>query len=101
LAYPLNNLAELAHAQGRDDHAESLFKRALQICENQLAADHPETATTLIGLATLYRMQGKYERVEPLYQRGLAIREQQFGPTHPSTLKIRITIPSRAHCWRR
>jgi len=59
--------------------------RALQICEKQLGADHPQTAGSLNNLADLYRSQGKYAEAEPLYVRALQIREEQLGADHPDT----------------
>ncbi|KAM3101157.1 tetratricopeptide repeat protein [Phormidesmis sp. 146-12] len=57
--------------------------RSLQIREQQLGGDHPDTATSLNNLAQLYDSQGRYEAAEPLYVRSLQIREQQLGPDHP------------------
>jgi tetratricopeptide (TPR) repeat protein len=65
--------------------AEPLYQRALDICERQLGADHPDTATSLNNLAYLHYSQGKYESAESLYQRALDIRERQLGANHPYT----------------
>ncbi len=65
--------------------AKLLLKRALQIREKQLGADHPDTATSLNNLAFLYQSQGKYAEAEPLYVRALQIREEQLGADHPDT----------------
>ena len=76
--YYLNDRARYAEA-------EPLLERVLAICEQELGAMHPNTATILNNLATLYNNQGKYATAEPLYLRALAICEQQFGTMHPST----------------
>ncbi len=55
------------------EQAEPLYQRALAIAEQQLGAEHPDTAISLNNLAALYHEQGKYEQAEPLYQRALAI----------------------------
>ncbi|MBN2441118.1 MAG: tetratricopeptide repeat protein [Spirochaetales bacterium] len=39
----LNNLALLLQALGKYEEAESLFRKALAICENRLGKDHPST----------------------------------------------------------
>ncbi len=62
--------------------------RALSIYEQNLGAEHPDTAYPLYGLAELYQHQRRYEQAEALYQRALAIREQRWGPTHPETQAI-------------
>jgi tetratricopeptide (TPR) repeat protein len=62
-----------------------LYLRALAIREQQLGAQHSDTAQSLNNLANLYQDQGKYAQAEPLYQRALAIRKQQLGPLHPDT----------------
>jgi tetratricopeptide (TPR) repeat protein len=85
LATSLSYLAELYRSQGRYAEAEPLYRRALQITEQQLGAEHPDTATSLNNLAGLYRSQGRYAEAEPLYRRALQITEQQLGAEHPDT----------------
>ena len=46
-----DNSAGLYQAQGRYSEAEPLYKRSLLISEEQLGADHPDTATSLNNLA--------------------------------------------------
>ncbi len=65
--------------------AESPLQQALTICEQQLGAQHPNTAASLHNLAWLCEKQGKYAEAESLLQRALAIREQQLGAQHPDT----------------
>ena len=85
VATSLNNLAELYRSQGRYSEAEPLLKRSLLIREEQLGADHPDTATSLNNLAGLYESQGRYSEAEPLYKRSLLICEEQLGADHPTT----------------
>ncbi len=68
---------------------EPLYQRALAIREQQLGAEHPDTATSLNNLALLYYAQGKYSEAEPLLLRALAIYEQQLGREHPTTQAVR------------
>jgi tetratricopeptide (TPR) repeat protein len=73
-----------------DEHAryaeaEPLLQRALNIFEQALGPEHPNTAATLHALARLSDKQGKYAEAEPLYKRALHIREQALGPEHPDT----------------
>jgi tetratricopeptide (TPR) repeat protein len=72
-------------AQYRD--AEPHLKQALSIREEQLGAEHPDTATSLNNLALLYWRQGRHQEAEPLYQRARAIYEQQLGPSDPDVAR--------------
>ena len=78
-------LARVARAQSRWQEAKQWSQAALLISEQQLGADHPDTATSLNNLAGLYQAMGRYAEAEPLFQRSLAIKEQQLGADHPST----------------
>jgi tetratricopeptide (TPR) repeat protein len=79
----LNRIGHYLSERARYSEAEPLWKRALEISEQQSGLLHPDTATSLNNLAELYRQQGKYEQAEPLYQRALHIWEQALGPEHP------------------
>jgi tetratricopeptide (TPR) repeat protein len=79
-----NHLAGLYRSQGRDQEAEPLLVRSLQIREQQLGADHPATASSLNNLAGLYRSQGRYQEAEPLYVRSLEIKQKTLPENHPS-----------------
>ncbi len=81
----LDRVGYYLRERGKYAEAEPLFKRALAICEQELGASHPHTATSLNNLATLYKNQGKYAETEPLYLRALSIYEQQLGAEHPET----------------
>ena len=69
---------------GKYDRAVIVAKKALEVAEKTVGPDHPDVATSLLGLGTLYDEQGKYEEAEPLYKRALAILEAALGPDHPS-----------------
>ncbi|MEO8971217.1 MAG: helix-turn-helix transcriptional regulator [Ktedonobacteraceae bacterium] len=73
--------------QGQYAEAEPLLVRALTIREQQLGAEHLDTATSLSNLAGLYSYDGKYKQAELLVLRALTIREQQLGAEHPDTAK--------------
>lgn len=85
LARYLNTLGRLHRLQGNNGEAEPLLRRSLDIREQVLGADHPDTAASLNNLALLYKSQGRYGEAEPLYRRSLDIREQALGADHPST----------------
>ncbi|OCQ91517.1 hypothetical protein BCR12_11900 [Limnothrix sp. P13C2] len=85
VAQYLNTLGTLQNDQGDYEAAEPLLRRSLEIREQVLGANHPDTADSLHNLAELYKSQGRYEAAEPLYQRSLEIREQVLGADHPDT----------------
>jgi tetratricopeptide (TPR) repeat protein/DNA-directed RNA polymerase specialized sigma24 family protein len=68
--------------------AESLYQRALIICEQQMGVEHSDVATPLYGLASLYQEQSRCAEAESLYQRALRVYEQQQGPEHPDIASL-------------
>ena len=62
-------------------------QKALAVAEQNVGANHPDTATSLEYLALFYRAQAEYAKAEPLYKRALAIKEKAYGPDHPSVAK--------------
>jgi tetratricopeptide (TPR) repeat protein len=85
LATSLNKLAFLYKSMGRYAESEPLYVRSLAIREQELGANHPNTAISLSNLAALYRSTGRYAEAEPLYVRSLAISEKELGANHPDT----------------
>jgi CHAT domain-containing protein/tetratricopeptide (TPR) repeat protein len=85
LAYTLNNLGTLYESQAKYSSAEPLYQEALRIRQDQLGANHEETATSLNNLGSLYQKLGNYERAEPFYRRALEIREKLLGQGHTAT----------------
>ncbi|MEP6519916.1 tetratricopeptide repeat protein [Microcoleus vaginatus] len=70
---------------GRYAEAEPFYVRSLSIREQQLGADHPDTASSLNNLALLYRAMGRYPEAEPFYLRALEIWFNRLGENHPNT----------------
>lgn len=65
------------------DQACQNLSKALQIREQVLGEQHPDTATSLSNLANMYYGQGRYAEAGPLYLRALAIRKKVLGAEHP------------------
>lgn len=59
------------------------LKRALELNEKILGAEHPDVAISLNNLAELYRIQGRYTDAMLLLKRALRIREKILGADHP------------------
>jgi CHAT domain-containing protein/Tfp pilus assembly protein PilF len=83
LAGALNNLGQIYSAQGHDDLAEPLYKRALDLMEKSSRLDTADGATDLTNLAALYQRQSRLAEAEPLFKRALAIREKTLPREHP------------------
>ena len=75
-AHLLYNMAVYLYYRARYAESESLYRKTLQIREQQSGPEHLTVATVLDGLADICREQGKYAQAEPLHQRALQIREQ-------------------------
>ncbi len=68
---------------GRYEEAIPVWRKALELGENEFGPNDPTTAALLDALAQTYHRQGRYAEAEPLYERSLAIREKALGPDHP------------------
>ncbi|MFT5468812.1 MAG: tetratricopeptide (TPR) repeat protein [Verrucomicrobiales bacterium] len=71
---------------GQFDVAEPLFRRALQIWEEELGSEHPVTLGGVNDLASLLEMNRAYEEAEPMHRRALEASERILGLEHPLTL---------------
>ena len=75
----LNTLAELYEAIGHYTEAENLYEQALQISENVLGWEHPDTSTLMIKLALLYETQGRDDEAKLLLLQAAQIGEKVLG----------------------
>ncbi|MGE5235762.1 MAG: tetratricopeptide repeat protein [Acidobacteriota bacterium] len=67
-------------AKERTAEARALAEKAVAIRTRLQGTDHPDTATSMLGLATVLRRQRDFAGAQPLHERALAIRERAFGP---------------------
>ena len=81
MAKILHNLAIVYKEQGKYAEAEALYKRALEIKEKALGADHPAVAMTLNNLAVLYQGQAKYADAEGSMSGRWPSRRRRSVPT--------------------
>lgn len=84
MAYSLSNRAEKFFLRGDYVQAETYYKKALAIREQNLGVDHPHTASTYHNLARFYSALERYEEAELFYHKALSSRERTFGPDHPA-----------------
>jgi tetratricopeptide (TPR) repeat protein/transcriptional regulator with XRE-family HTH domain len=59
--------------------AESLFRAALYVWEQQAQPDHAHISSALGNLGDIYREQGQYAEAEAFYWRALSVYEQWVG----------------------
>ena len=93
----LNGLGELYRRQGRNEEAERMFLRALQVKETALGRDHPDVATTLTNLGLLYVTERRDHEAAPLLERALAIQEKKLPAKNPA---IGRTLAALAAAYR-
>ncbi|WKN44239.1 tetratricopeptide repeat protein [Tunicatimonas pelagia] len=65
--------------------AEPIFRKAMQIGENEFGHQHINTGITYDNLARLLEIKGEYKQAEPLYHKVIRIREKVLGKQHPDT----------------
>jgi eukaryotic-like serine/threonine-protein kinase len=77
--------ASLALARGENESAGEYHRRALEIREAQLGADHPEVAISLTNISNALLAQGQHQLSEQMARQALVIFEAQLGSDHPYT----------------
>ncbi len=68
---------------GQYEQAIPIWRKAVELSENEFGPSDPTTAALLDALAQSYHLQGRYADAAPLYNRSLAIEEKALGPEHP------------------
>jgi len=84
----LNEAGVYLHDHASYKEAETFYRKALNMREKVLGAEHIATAASLNDLGLLYRDLGRYDEAEPLLRRTLLIREKALGAEHPATAMI-------------
>jgi tetratricopeptide (TPR) repeat protein/predicted ATPase len=79
----LMTLAILYETKGQYGEALSLYRRALNIREQNLGPEHNDVVFTIANLGRLYQVMGHYQQALPLLQRALAMQEQKLGSKDP------------------
>ena len=83
LYFALEGLGRLCAAGERNDEAESLYLRAIEVRErNALEGNLPMARGLgyLVQLLNLYQKQGRLFDMEPVYSQALAMQEKVLGP---------------------
>ncbi|MGH2509444.1 MAG: tetratricopeptide repeat protein, partial [Ktedonobacteraceae bacterium] len=89
VASSLNTLAEIYYEQKSYSQVEKLLQQALQIQEQTLGPEHPQTARSLYNLALLaVTPQEDYHKAAGYCARALAILQQARLPQHPDLIAV-------------
>lgn len=81
----LNKTAEYLSQFGNYKTSQICTQKALEISEEYLGSEHPETAQSLNNFGYLLRLMGDLDAAQPYLERALAIREKTLGSEHPDT----------------
>ena len=76
LPHHLQEFAKFYEAQGKDEPAEVLYRRALALCEELQGPNSLHTARAAEALAAFCRARHRYAEAEELYHRSLTIEEE-------------------------
>jgi len=71
---------------------ENLFLGILEMTEDTLGEDHPNTIEALVNLAFLYSNQDQYQKSIDHYGRALEISRRLFGDQHAETIGCMTSI---------
>lgn len=83
LYFALEGLGRLCVTGEKDDEAENLFLRAIEVRELSASEGNRSMASGLghlIPLLNLYQKEGRLVDMEPVYERALAMQERVLGP---------------------
>jgi tetratricopeptide (TPR) repeat protein len=79
----LNVESVVLRKAGRHAEGDAAGRRALEIRERTLGAEHPAVATSLNNLANGAVERADFAAARELHERALGIRERMLGPDHP------------------
>ena len=83
MANSYNNIGVAAYHSGDLKKAESYYRKALRIREEELGADHPLVAEVFNNIAGVATSTGDDDGALEGLRRSLEIRTQALGPEHP------------------
>lgn len=75
-------LASVQRAKGLTRESEQSFLHAIDVSNETLGRDDPETALLMTQLGSLYTAQGDYAKAEPLLEQSVSITARALGD-HP------------------
>ena len=89
----VNNLGTLYADQGKLDHAEKMYQRALQGYEKALGIDNAAryipALNTISNLGSLFERQADLANARIMYSKALVGYDKVVGPDHPESRSLR------------
>jgi CHAT domain-containing protein len=92
LAESLRGLADCYSDLGRDDLAEPMARRALELMVAVNGWQHRKTAEVLNTLGFIYNAEGRREEAKAHYRAALTAFEAAQGPQHPITANTMMNL---------
>lgn len=87
-----DNLGRIYGKLDRNERAEALHLRAIELGRQVQAQDNPNVAIFQRNLANLYMEEGREAEAEVLYRESLATLEKSLGPEHYETRAARVML---------
>ncbi|MEM9463005.1 MAG: serine/threonine-protein kinase [Myxococcota bacterium] len=84
----MNMMGSIFRSQGRLDQAEDWLRRAVDLGEASLVADHPLTTYAINGLGGTLYARGKSHEAEREYRRAMQRAIQTLGEEHPDVAAV-------------
>lgn len=88
LVSPLLALQQLYMSTGSPERALEMARRALQIAEHRLGAEHPDVARLTNNLGEVAREGGALADAVVIHARSLALHEKRYGPAHTEVAMV-------------
>ncbi len=97
VSWLLDRAASYRHTRGEPRAALPLHRRAHDLLQDRLGADHPDTLTTATNLAGDLRSLGEYQQAQALDEDTLTRSRQVLGKDHPDTLTTANNLARDLH----
>jgi tetratricopeptide (TPR) repeat protein len=92
-----NNLATIALPTGQYSRAEEFSRRAIEVGQRSLPAQHPALAAAWNNLGQARRLQGDYLEAEHAFRESMGRWQRALGPTHPNVARVMINLAAIYH----
>jgi serine/threonine protein kinase/tetratricopeptide (TPR) repeat protein len=88
LVSTLNDWAVLLDYRKDFARAEQTYRKALDLGQGKLGANHPLIAESMLGLAVSLDGQTRFAEAQPLYAESIRLYRQILGADHPQTAQV-------------
>ena len=81
-------VGQIERVRGRLEAAHARLSAAIDVAEDRLGTDHPETGAALNAMGIVCKYAGRFEEAEAAYRRALAIVEATSGPASADAASV-------------